>query len=185
MSDDTDWHNWFEEVEWTEDLIDAIRALLRDPVTATFEQVRGFASEVSQILKEAGGEKRLDLRLLESAVRSHDLTTLSVASVFTLVGMARQHADQESSRRDSLSQIPIAKLSSVVRPKVGQVRLGDVVGLAKLAARQQHGVDVFERLTLDLTVGYLSQSALRTLTFSELREALEGLASAKILRDQR
>lgn len=182
MSDDNDFSHWFkEDDDWLESLVSIIRNSLWDPVSVTFEQLRRFLDELSAATERT--KHKVELRTLESVARSFDLNELPAASLIALAALVEQEAASGEKRQGSgsLGKMPLSQVSSILRPKVGRMRVTDVVAVATLAARQAKNADVFDELDLDTVVDVLSQRGLRSYTLGELRATMEGLITAGVL----
>jgi len=184
VTDDNDLFNWFYDDDWSDNLARVIRESIGDPVRVTIEQIRQFAGELANSLGSSASSRKIEIKSLEATSRSFDLSDLSAASLFSLASII-EHSATRRGKPDSrglVENMPLGQLMSILRPKASQLRVTDVVGVAKLAARQASHVDVFDRLDMNVVSDYLSRGALRSLTLSELRAALEGLCGSGILR---
>jgi hypothetical protein len=186
MSDDDDRFNWFkDDDDWWVDLITIIRSYVTDPTPVTLGQMKAFSSELTQLMREASPNSPLDLRVLESTLKTHDMDHLSLSSVLALVDVWRDQLGERPQRfKEILDNISVTRLASIVRPKAGTLRAPDVIGLLRLAAQAgKRGKDVLDKLTLGHLAEALGKSALRTITVADLRVTLEAIVHSGLVVD--
>jgi archaellin len=154
-----------------------------DPAPVTVGQLKALSNEITILVKESSGRSPIDLRILETTLRTHDVERLTLSTVVSLVELsAEQLAMGERQYKDLLDNVGIMRLASIMRPKTGSLRVTDVSGLVRLAAkRNKPKADVLESVSIGDLTAALSRSALRTATLSELRSSLEELVSSGLL----